>query len=145
MSYERVLSGPGLLGIFSFLKDSGGAQPTDALLAAMERGDPAGAITEFALGKLDQLAVRALDLFVSAYGAFAGNMALVTLSHGGVYIAGGIAPKITAKLQDGAFMRAFTAKGRFQKLLESMPVRVVMNEHVGLYGALAEAARIARQ
>ena len=143
VSYERVLSGPGLVAIFSFLKD-GGVQPSDALVAAMASGDAAGTITEFALGKLDQSAVRALALFVSAYGAFAGNMALVTLAYGGVYIAGGIAPKISARLQDGAFMHAFTAKGRFQKLLEAIRVRVVMNEHVGLYGALAEAARIAR-
>ena len=83
--------------------------------------------------------MRALDLFVAAYGAFAGNMALATLAHGGVYIAGGIAPKIVAKLQDGAFMRAFVDKGRFRELLETMPVHVVLNPQVGLYGALLEA------
>jgi glucokinase len=87
--------------------------------------------------------VRALDLFVSAYGAFAGNMALTALAYGGVFVAGGIAPKIASKLGDGTFMRAFCAKGRFQELLETMPVHVVMNEQVGLYGALLEAGRAA--
>jgi glucokinase len=72
-------------------------------------------------------------------------MALVMMARGGVYVAGGIAPKIAEKLREGEFMRAFTAKGRFRTLLESLPVRVVMNDHVGLYGALAEAARIARK
>jgi glucokinase len=86
--------------------------------------------------------VRALDLFVAIYGAFAGNMALATLAHGGVYIAGGIAPRIAPKLKEGAFMRAFTAKGRFSELLATMPVLVIMNPLVGLHGALAEAARL---
>jgi glucokinase len=71
-------------------------------------------------------------------------MALLALAHGGIYVAGGIAPKIAAKLEDGTFMRAFTAKGRFVKLLESIPVRVVLNEQAGLLGAVSEAARLAR-
>lgn len=140
VSSERIVSGPGLPRIVAFLTASG-ATPTHALSEAMRRRDPSEAITEFALGKLDDVAVRALDIFAAAYGAFAGNMALVTLAHGGVYIAGGIAPKISAKLGDGTFMRAFTAKGRMGKLLETMPVRVVLNEQAGLYGALSEAAR----
>ena len=144
VSYERVISGPGLPRILSFLDRSGAGVPTPALSAALRTGDPAKTITEFALRKSDDLAVRALDLFVCAYGAFAGNMALVTLAHGGVYVAGGIAPKIADKLLDGTFMGAFAAKGRFQKLLHAIPVHVVMNNQVGLYGALAEAARIAR-
>ena len=143
VSYERVVSGPGLPRIFGFLKDTGVGKPSPALLQALKERDAGEAITEFALAGLDPLAERTLAVFVSAYGAFAGNMALVTLAHGGVYIAGGIAPKIAAKLTDGAFMRAFIAKGRFQALLETIPVKVVMNEHVGLYGALSEAARLA--
>jgi glucokinase len=106
--------------------------------------DLAGIIAELALTQRNELAVRALDMFVSAYGAFAGNMALLALAHGGVYVAGGIAPKIAAKLKDGTFMRAFSAKGRLSVLLETVPVKVVMDEHVGLLGALAEAARIAQ-
>jgi glucokinase len=144
VSCERVLSGGGLPRIVEFLAEITGQAPTEALHEAMTAGDPARAVTHFALERRDELAMRALDLFVSAYGAFAGNIALIALAHGGVYIAGGIAPKIAAKLGDGTFMRAFRAKGRFDPLLASIPVHVVMNDHVGLLGALAEAARVAR-
>jgi len=143
VSYERVISGPGLPRIVEFLESNGNALRSPVLAAAMRTGDAAKAITECALSKRDDLAVRALDIFASAYGAFAGNMALATLAHGGVYIAGGIAPQIADKLLDGTFMGAFAAKGRFQKLLRAVPVYVVMNNQVGLYGALAEAARAA--
>jgi glucokinase len=144
VSSERVLSGGGLPRIVAFLEEITGQAPSAALHEAMTAGDPASAVTHFALDRRDELAMRALDLFVSAYGAFAGNIALIALAHGGVYIAGGIAPKIALKLQDGTFMRAFRAKGRFDPLLGSIPVHVVMNDHVGLLGAVAEAARAAR-
>lgn len=144
VSAERIVSGPGLERIFKCLQDSGYSAPGQALLDAMAKGDNAGAISEFALGKRDVVAERALDVFVSAYGAFAGNMALIGLARGGIYIAGGIAPKIAAKLQDGTFMRSFAGKGRFRTLLESFPVKVVMNAQVGLLGAIAEAARLGR-
>jgi glucokinase len=143
VSYERIVSGPGLMRIFSFLQASGAGIPSRPLLdASNKRDDTADLIAEFALSKLDPLAVRALDLFVAVYGAFAGNMALATLAHGGVYISGGIAPKILAKLGEGGFMRAFTAKGRFSELLAQMPVHVVKNPQVGLLGALRVAARL---
>lgn len=144
VSYERVICGAGLVRIFCFIEDTAGLTPSRELKDAMSVGDAAKAITDFALNGKDETAVRALDLFVAAYGAFAGNMALAMLAHGGVYVAGGIAPKIAKKLADGTFIRTFTAKGRFRRLLENIPVHVVMNEHVGLYGALAEAARLAR-
>ena len=144
VSYERVICGAGLARILDFVDESGEAHASAQLRQAMSDGDPARAIAEFALEGNDAAAVRALDMFICAYGAFAGNMALAMLAHGGVYVAGGIAPKIAVRLQDGAFIRAFTAKGRFKGLLETMPVHVVMNDHVGLYGALAEAARLAR-
>lgn len=144
VSYERVVSGPGLMRIFSFLQETGVGVPSKQLSDAdRTRQDTAELIAEFAVAKLDPLAARALELFVAIYGAFAGNMALAMLAHGGVYIAGGIAPKIAPKLKEGAFMRAFTGKGRFSQLLATMPVHVVMNPLVGLYGALLEAARLA--
>jgi glucokinase len=143
VSSERVLSGAGLPRIVEFLEEITGQAPSAGLHEAMAAGDPARAVTHFALERRDALAMRALDLFVAAYGAFAGNIALIALAHGGVYIAGGIAPKIAAKLQDGTFMRAFRAKGRFDTMLASIPVYVVMNDQVGLLGALAEAARVA--
>jgi len=143
VSYERVVSGPGLMRIFSFLQETGAGLPSRQLRDADKtRRDTAELISEFALAKLDPLAVRALDLFVAVYGAFAGNMALATLARGGVYIAGGIAPKIAPKLKEGAFIRAFNNKGRFSEVLATMPVQVVMNPQVGLYGALLEAARL---
>lgn len=143
VSYERVVSGPGLMRIFSFLQDTGVGIPSRQLLdASKKRDDTAELIAEFAIGKLDPLAVRALDLFVSVYGAFAGNMALATLAHGGVFISGGIAPKIAARLRDGTFVRAFANKGRFSELLAGMPLHVVKNPQAGLLGALWQAARL---
>jgi glucokinase len=136
VSYERVVSGPGLLRIFGFLQDAGGERPSRQLLDAMQRQDESAAISEFAVGKLDPLAVRALELFISVYGAFAGNMALTTLSRGGVYIAGGIARQIAGKLNDGGFIRAFTDKGRFADLLRRYPVHIVTDPKIGIKGAL---------
>lgn len=143
VSYERVVSGPGLMRIFSFLQEAGDGIPSRQLLdASKTRQDAAELIAEFGAARLDPLALRALDLFVGAYGAFAGNMALATLARGGVYISGGIAPKIAPKLKEGGFMRAFTQKDRYSELLATIPVRVVMNPQVGLFGALVEAQRL---
>jgi glucokinase len=145
VSYERVVSGPGLMRIFSFLQDIGAGIPSRQLLdASNTRQDAAELIAEFGAAKLDPLAARALDLFIAAYGAFAGNMALATLARGGVYISGGIAPKIAPKLKEGGFIRAFLHKDRFSDLLATIPVRVVMNPQVGLFGALLEADRLRR-
>jgi glucokinase len=140
VSHERVLCGAGLARLLAFVEARGEHAATPELNAAMAEGDPANAISTFALAGRDEAAARALEIFVCAYGSFAGNMALVMLAHGGVYIAGGIAPKIAPKLRDGSFINAFKAKGRFGRILETMPVHVVMNDHVGLLGALAEAA-----
>lgn len=144
VSAERVISGPGLIRILEFLQETKAGMPSREFLEEISRRDDvAEVIGEFALAERDALAVRALDLFVSVYGAFAGDMALATLAHGGVYIAGGIAPRIAAKLADGEFVRAFVNKGRYRALLETMPVDVVLNPQVGLYGALLEAQRMA--
>jgi glucokinase len=146
VSWERVISGPGLMRVFSFLQDSGLGIPSKQLLEATKRhnADPPEVIAEYAMAKLDPLAVRALDLFIAAYGSFAGNMALGALARGGVYIAGGIAPKIVNRLKDGSFMRAFTGKGAFTPLLSGIPVRVVMDAQVGLRGALRVAGEAAK-
>ena len=144
VSCERVISGPGLPRILTFLAQHTGRAPSPELAQAMVTGNAARAVTEFAMSDRDPLAVQALHIFVSAYGAFAGNVALLALAHGGVYIAGGIAPKIAAKLRDGTFMAAFNAKGRFGPLMATLPVHVVMNEHLGQIGAAHQAARIAR-
>ncbi len=125
VSYERVCSGMGLVAIHSFL---GGA------------GDDASVITDAALAGTDALSVRALEMMIEIYGAEAGNLALKLLATGGVYVGGGIAPKILPRLRDGAFLAAFTAKGRFAELLERVPVHVILNERTALLGA----ARLAR-
>jgi len=143
VSFERIVSGPGLMRIFSFLQETGAGMPSRQLLEASKtHSDIAALISEFAMARIDPLAARALDILVAVYGAFAGNLALAMLAHGGIYVGGGIAPKIADKLKDGTFMRAFTGKGRFSELLESIPVHVILNAHVGLQGALLEAGRL---
>ena len=145
VSYERILSGAGLAHIFHFLTEDRGDAPSAAMREALEReSDAAVVVSEFGLTRRDPVAARALDLFAAVYGAFAGNIALTVLARGGVYIAGGIAPKIAAKLKDGTLIRAFSSKGRFSDLLSTIPLHVVMNSHVGLYGALDIAGRLAR-
>lgn len=142
VSYERVVSGPGLVGIYTFLREYGVARERPELAAAMGAGDPAAVIADAALSGSDALAQNALELFVSVYGAQAGNVALATLAYGGVYIAGGIAPKIADQLTRGEFMRAFRAKGRMSSLVSAMPVYVVMNPNVGVLGAASVASRL---
>lgn len=141
VSWERVVSGPGLEAIYRFLRERGEMEESSLLAEAMMAGDPSAAISEFALAHRDPLASAALGLFVTAYGAEAGNLALKILASGGVYIAGGIAPKIIERLEEGGFMRAFLNKGRFAGLLATIPVQVVLNPQVGLLGAEVVASR----
>jgi glucokinase len=144
VTYERVVSGPGLVNVYAFLRERKPRAETAELKALLAGGgDAAAHISAFALEKNDALANEALDLFCAVYGAQAGNLALTCLAHGGVYIGGGIAPKIINKLKGGGFMRAFRSKGRMAPLLEAMPVRVIMNPKVGLLGAALLAERMA--
>jgi glucokinase len=143
VSYERILSGSGLTRVFRFLMECGYGMPSTALQQAVDGEDAASVISTLGLQGRDPLAARALDVFVQVYGAFAGNMALAMLARGGVYIAGGIAPKIADKMTDGRFLEAFLNKGRFRDVLAKIPVDVVMNSAVGLYGALEVASRLA--
>jgi glucokinase len=139
VSYERLLSGPGLANIFGFLRD-GERQPVpEALAVACSTGDAAAAISAAALAGDAPIAVDALDLFVSVYGAEAGNWALKLKATGGVYVAGGIAPKILPKLQDGVFRKAYLAKGRFSAFLDKIPVLVVLEADVALFGSATYA------
>ncbi|HEY7319852.1 MAG TPA: glucokinase, partial [Candidatus Binatia bacterium] len=96
------------------------------------------------LAASNAICVEALNLFVSVYGAEAGNLALRAKSTGGVYIGGGIVPKILAKLKDGTFMRVFLDKGRYRELLSDMPVRVILNDQAALQGAAYYAAKYKR-
>ena len=142
VSYERLLSGAGLVDIYHFLREMPAAKEAPELKQAMQTQDPAAAISTFALDGKDNLASQALDLFVSIYGAQAGNLALTTMATGGVYIAGGIAPKILASMQKGGFLSAFRNKGRYANLLSEIPLHVVINQEVGLIGATLAATRL---
>jgi glucokinase len=135
VSWERVVSGPGLENVYLFLRDSGRGEEPPWLAERIREGDPAAAISQAALEESSDLCVRTLDLFISLYGAEAGNLALKIMATGGVFVGGGIAPRILQKMRGGAFMEAFRAKGRMRPLLESMPVRVVLNERAALLGA----------
>ena len=135
VSYERALSGPGLFNIYSFLRDTKFAAEPSWLAQEIATGDHTAAVSRAALANKSELAVKALDLFVEVYGAMAGNLALVMKSLGGVYIGGGIAPKIIAKLKDGTFMRAFKDKGRMSSLVATIPVHVILDDKTALYGA----------
>lgn len=143
-TYERVLSGPGLKRLYDFLRETGAAPESETLRTALRQSDPAAAITQAARDNHDPLAVAAIDRFVRIYGAQAGNLALATGATGGVYVAGGMAPKMLDFLRDGRFMDAFRNKGKMSFLAASIPVRIVIDPDVGLIGAQAVAKREAR-
>ncbi len=135
VSYERVLSGNGLFRIYRFLIDMRLEEEPEWIHQEMLQDDPAKVITDKALRKENKACQRALEWFVSIYGSEAGNLALKYLALGGVYVGGGVAPKILPALQQETFMKAFTAKGRFAELLSSIPVKVVLEENTALLGA----------
>ena len=140
VSVERVLSGPGLINIYQFFRDAKGLREPGWLAQEISIAPAAAAISKAALAGTAEIAVRSLDLFTSVYGAEAGNMALKTLATGGVFIGGGIAPKIAPKIVGGLFLEAFFAKGRMRPLLEAMPVRMITNDKTALLGAARFAA-----
>jgi glucokinase len=142
VSNERVLSGAGLVHVYRFLAEARVGREQAAVQAEMEKEDPAAVITRHALAESDALCVKAVDMFCTVYGAEAGNLALTVLATGGVYVAGGIAPRIVARLQAGGFMAAFRAKGRLGDFMSQVPVHVIVNPKVGLLGAAAAAARL---
>jgi glucokinase len=141
-SYELILSGSGLVRLYEFLRERGIAPESETVALAMQESDPAAAVTKAGMEAGDPLASATLDLFVSIYGAQAGNVALTVGATGGLYVAGGIAPKIISRLSDGNFMRAFTNRAKMSDYVSAMPVWVVMNPEMGLLGAIAVAGRL---
>jgi glucokinase len=135
VSYERAVSGPGLVNLFHFLRDTGRGTEPDWLSEEMLHMDPAAAISKAGLEGKCALCEHTLDLFVSLYAAEAGNLALKLMATGGVYLGGGIAPKLLSKLAGPLFMQSFVSKGRMQTLMEAMPVRVITNDKTALLGA----------
>ncbi|HEY3445644.1 MAG TPA: glucokinase [Myxococcales bacterium] len=145
VSYERIVSGPGLVNLYEFFRSREPAAASPAVEAQLA-ADPLGraaCISGHAMKGDDALCQKALDLFVSVYGSEAGNLALKVVARGGVYVAGGIAPKILPRLVDGAFERSYLTKGRLSAVLARTPVKVVKNPDAGLLGAAAIAARVA--
>ena len=135
VSYERVLSGMGLFNIYSFLRDRGHGEEPAWLAEEIRTGDASAAISRAALAGKSELAGTTLQMFAEIYGAMAGNLALMLKSTGGLYVGGGIAPKIMEKLKDGTFMRHYGDKGRMSGLAMSIPVRVILDDKTALYGA----------
>ncbi|MEW6684358.1 MAG: glucokinase [Nitrospirota bacterium] len=140
VSCERVVSGPGVYHIYRYLLHAGVAEEPSWLRDRLATDDVSAVVTRLGLAKEHPLCVEALDLFVSLYGAEAGNLALKAYAIGGVFVGGGIAPKIIDKLKDGAFMAGFAQKGRYRDWLEAIPVKVVTNPRAPLLGAARYAA-----
>jgi glucokinase len=143
VSWERVVSGMGLIDLHGFLRSYRKSALPHWLDEEMRAGDAGAAISRAAANGSDEVCVETLERFVQLYGSEAGNLALKTMSCGGMYVGGGIAPKILPLLQRGTFIEAFLGKGRMRPLLEAMPVRVILNERTALYGPALHAADIA--
>lgn len=135
VSYERVLSGQGLHNIYKFLLKDKGARPLDTIAQEMNEKDPSYVISEHALNQTDEICKEALDLMVRLYGSAAGNLALKFMAYGGVYLGGGIAPKILEKLKSPLFLDAFCQKGRFGDLMKKFTIQVILNDKAALLGA----------
>ena len=147
VSYERVLSGPGFLNVYSFLRDRNPSEEPAWLAEQIASGGKtaaSAAVAAAALSNKSELAVQALDIFAAVYGAMAGNLALLMMAGGGLYVGGGIAPKIREKLKDGTFMKAFTDKGRLSSLVAATPVHIILEDKTAVFGAANAAVDVNR-
>jgi glucokinase len=139
VSYERIISGNGLLNIFDFLVETNFSKPKDKTIARMKTEDKAAVISEQAISGKDRVCEKALNIFISVLGAHSGNLVITLLATGGVYLGGGIPHKILPKLKDAAFTKSFVNKGRLKNIVDETPVYVINNNYAALHGA----ARIA--
>jgi glucokinase len=144
VSYERILSGPGLVNVYEFLRERGSGDEPAGFAAQLAEENAAAAISQAALSDTNPLAEQALDIWLSIYGAEAGNLALKAMATGGIFLSGGISPKILPKLSGPLFMGAFLNKGRLRPLLEGILVQVITNDKAGLLGAARCAATKSR-
>ncbi|MBX2991292.1 MAG: glucokinase [Bacteroidetes bacterium] len=135
VSYERVISGMGIENLYQFFRTQVGYTEPAWLADEIASGDPAAAISSAGIAGKDEACVKAMELFVSLYAAEAANLGLKLLSTGGLFIGGGIAPKILPLLQQSTFIDSFTSKGRLSGVLKNMPVHVILNDTIALYGA----------
>ena len=141
ITYEHVLSGSGIHNIYKFLRDTGQGEEPLWLKEEICKGDPAAAISGAALSGKSDLCIHTMDMFVSIYGAEAGNLSLKVMATHGLFVGGGIAPKILNKRKGTLFMEAFLAKGRLKHLMEDIPVRIILEDKTALIGA-ANFARL---
>jgi glucokinase len=139
VSFERVVSGPGLTNIYTFLRDQKHMDEPEWLRQRMVAEDPNAVIGEVGEEGQSELCAKALEVFATAYGAEAGNMVLKALATGGMYIGGGIAPKMLKTMRSGTFMEAFIDKGRLSELLIHTPVHIILESRAALMGAAAYA------
>lgn len=135
VSYERILSGPGVYTLYEFLKESGYAPESASMMQIPKGKDRSAMVSECAFNEKDPLCMESLRLFAEIYGAEAGNLALKSMSLGGVYIGGGIAPKILPFMTNGHFMNGFANKGRFEEMLRGVQVKISLNPETALLGA----------
>ncbi len=150
LSYDRVISGRGIVAIYQFLRDTSNLSENPEIASVVKEweqqteklADPAALISAAAIAKTDPLSQTTMEMFISMYGAEAGNLALKILPYGGLYLAGGIAAKNISLLTDGIFIAAFNQKGRISELLGNIPIYVILNPQVGLCGAVARAASL---
>ena len=142
VSYERILSGAGFYDLFLFLRSTGEFRETEELTRRLEQGEPQPVISELGLAGRDPLCAKTVELFCEIYGAEAGNLALKCVGLGGVFIGGGIGPRLRSAMTGGAFLRGFLDKGRFSNHLRSVPVRMSLDPQTPLLGAANYALRL---
>jgi glucokinase len=142
VSYERILSGKGFVNIYEALVEANYAPESEAVKAELLKEDPPAVVSRHGVTGDDKLCQKAVEIFCGVYGAEAGNLALKVMATGGVYIVGGIAPKIMPRLQDGTFVKAFLDKGRLSRLVETVPVHVITNPLAPILGAASIASRL---
>lgn len=142
VSYERLISGEGLVNIYQFLKSLDTSVVNNETEQQIQTQDSAAVISEKGMKAKDELCMRALNLFCRIYGAEAGNLALKCLPYGGVVLAGGIGTKILPVIKQGLFMQGFLAKGRYHKILEQISVKVCLNQEAALLGAAYYSMRV---
>jgi glucokinase len=142
VSYERVLSGPGFHNIYQFLRDCGHGTESPEMAERLAVGDPNATIADLGLSGADPLCVATVELFTTIYGAEAGNLALRSVATGGVFVGGGIAPKLLPALRQGTFQRAFVEKGRYTEFMRKIAVSVALDPRAPLLGAAHYAQRL---
>lgn len=142
VSYERILSGPGLINIYNFLEDENYAGEPEELAQRFQKEDPAAVISKAGQSAEFEICVKALDIFISILGAQAGNLVLTLLATSGVYLGGGIPPKICEKLKDGTTVKSYLNKGRLSYFVEKVPLYVIRDDYAALLGAASIAAKL---